>query len=63
MLRERFSKPGEQRCQNREAVLRGLFERAVLAREFRSSREILTARVRTTVREKRSRSILTTLRF
>ena len=29
--------PDEQKGYNREAVLRGLFERAALAREFRSS--------------------------
>lgn len=41
-------KPRLQKRRKREAVLRGLSERAVLAREFRSSRAFSTLRVQST---------------
>lgn len=50
--------PGEQRRQNCEAVLRGLFERAVLAREFRSGLAILAPRVRAIARGKFSTDVI-----
>ena len=44
--RVRVALPDEQKLRNRETILRGLFERAALAREFRSSLAILELRVR-----------------
>ena len=50
--RVRIAKPDEQKFQNREAVLRGLFERAVCAREFRSSIARDAGRVREQARDR-----------
>ena len=48
----------EQTRDERDAILRGLSERAALAREFRSCFAILALRVRIIVREKHSRKLL-----